>query len=111
MNAKKKKLAETKAHLKKYAPQIAAIGAVAGTIAYTIYASTKNAPVVIEIDSQDNEINETISPIDGAELPGGWEVVAAIAIDDLKRLSENDSYEVSNIDADLFRIKEIKTEA
>jgi hypothetical protein len=109
MNAKKK-LAETKAKLKKYAPQIAIIGTVAGAIAYTLYSTTKIAPVTVEIVSDDNEIKEPVSPIDGSDLPGGWEVIAAIAIDDLKRLSERDDYEVTNIDADLFRIKEVKTE-
>lgn len=109
MNAKKK-LAETKAKLKKYAPQIAIVSTVAGVFAAG-YLSSRNSSVINENNSQNNENNENISPIDGEELPGGWEVVAAIAIDDLKRLSENDSYEVTNIDADLFRIKEVKTES
>ena len=100
MNAKKNKLAETKAKLKKYAPQIAFVGAVAGVFAAG-YFSSKNSSV----------INENIEETDNEVIPGDWEVIAAITYDDLTKLSESDSYEVTNIDRDLFRIKEIKIES
>ncbi|AVD99456.1 hypothetical protein SEA_BING_34 [Streptomyces phage Bing] len=98
MNAKKNKLAETKAKLMKYAPQIAFVGAVAGVFAAG-YFSSKNSPVIDNIEDIDEEV-----------LPGHYEVIAAITRDDLTKLSQSDSYEVTNIDADLFRIKEIKSE-
>lgn len=97
MNAKKSKLAETKAKLKKYAPQIAAIGAVAGVFAAG-YLSSKNSPVVNDIEENDNEFS------------GDQEVIVAITYDDLMKLSQNDNYELTNIDADLFRLAETKTE-
>lgn len=99
MNAKKNKLAETKAKLKKYAPQIAFVGAVAGVFAAG-YLSSKNSPVINEnIEDNDNEV-----------LPGDYEVLVAITRDDLTKLSASDNYELSNIDEDLFRLKETKTE-
>lgn len=99
MNAKKNKLAETKAKLKKYAPQIAIIGTVAGVFAAG-YLSSKNSSVINEnIEDNDNEFS------------GDQEVIAAITYDDLMKLSESDSYEVTNIDDDFFRLKEIKIES
>lgn len=98
MNAKKNKLAETKAKLKKYAPQIATIGVIAGVFAAG-YLSSKNSPVVNNIEETDEEV-----------LPGDYEVLVAITRDDLTKLSQNDNYELSNIDEDLFRLKETKTE-
>jgi len=99
MNAKNK-LAETKAKLKKYAPQIAFVGAVAGVFAAG-YLSSKNSSV----------INENIETTDNEVLPGDYEVLVAITRDDLTKLSQNDNYELSNIDDDLFRLKETKIES
>jgi len=99
MNAKKK-LAETKAKLKKYAPQIAIVGTVAGVFAAG-YFSSKNSPVINEnIEENDNEV-----------LPGDYEVIVAITRDDLTKLSQIDNYELSHIDDDFFRLKETKIES
>ncbi len=97
MNAKNK-LAETKAKLKKYAPQIAIVGTIAGVFAAG-YLSSKNSPVIIE-DTEQND----------REFSGDQEVIVAITYDDLMKLSQNDNYELTNIDADLFSLKETKSE-
>lgn len=97
MNAKKK-LAETKAKLKKYAPQIAFVGAVAGAFAAG-YFSSKNSPVIENTEENDNEFS------------GDQEVIVAITYDELMKLSQNDNYELTNIDRDLFRLEETKTES
>lgn len=93
MNAKKK-LADAKAKLRKNAPQIALITTTVTGIAYAVYTIAKNAKPVTIISAGE-------TPIEGTD-----EVVVVVTLDELNRLAENDSYEVTNIDRDLFHLKE-----
>lgn len=104
----KKNLAVVKAKLKKNAPQIAAIGSAAAVIAYGLYATTKKTiPVLLENTMSLNDVEDSKD----FEMPSGeWEVLVAMSGDDLTKLSKNDSYEVTHIDADLFRAKVITTD-
>ena len=90
----KQKLADTKAKLKKNAPQIALIGTAVAGIAYAVYSTAKSARPVMII-SQDE-----YSPA------GEDEVVVLVTYDELKRVAEDDSYELTHIDRDLFHLKE-----
>lgn len=103
----KKKLADTKAKLKKNAPQIVVIGSAAVAIAYGLYTTTKKTiPVLIESAT----LNDVADSEDFEMPSGAWEVIVAMSGDDLTTLSENDSFKVTHIDEDLFRAKVITTD-
>lgn len=97
----KKKLADAKAKLKEHAPEIAIVSATAAAFAYGLYSAFKNIPVLVETASQNDEERPRVWD----EIPEDWEVIAAVSMKDLNQLAEDDSYEVTNIDSDLFRIK------